>query len=233
MAVGCSHGILSDPVALKAVLKFKAAWKPHFTAHLGDCFDTTAFMKEGRAAESGGAKPIEPDMDRGAQFLEDYKPDLFMCGNHEDRLWKLCRDKNELIAYAAGQLVTKITMLCDRMKCKVLPWEYKQGFRLGNYILCHGTIFSEFAPRDMAEVNGNVIFAHAHRAGMATARRRDGVMGICVGHLMDPALAEYAKPRKSTYAWSQGFCWGYYNDETVIPWLHIQPQGQTEWVLPL
>lgn len=43
LVVGCSHGQMADPKALAAVLKFKESFKPHFTAHLGDAFDTTAF----------------------------------------------------------------------------------------------------------------------------------------------------------------------------------------------
>lgn len=89
----------------------------------------------------------------------------------------------------------------------------------------------------MAETVGGkykgVVFAHAHRAGMATARNWSCTVGYCTGHLMRPELAEYAKVRKSTYAWSAGLVWGEYSDDNTVAWLHVQPQGAMEWRLPL
>jgi hypothetical protein len=232
LGVGCSHGYLADPAALDAILRVKAAWKPHTTVHLGDCFDTTAF-RSGANGTPDESKPVRPDLDSGLQFLRDLRPQIFLAGNHEDRLWRLRSSNNAIVAELSTQIVANIETVCDGMKCKVVPWSYKQGVFLGGWRFCHGTIFSEFAARDMAEVCGNVIFAHAHRAAIATGRRTDAPTGICVGHLMQPELAEYAKARKSTYAWSQGFVWGEYTDSKLVAWLHVQPQGQTTWRLPI
>ena len=233
LAVGCSHGYLSDGDALEAVLRFKRLWKPHTVIHLGDCFDTTAFMKDGAAAGQGGPKPIKPDLDSGHEFLRQLRPNVFCCGNHEDRLWRLASHRNEIVATLAQSIITGIQTICDGMGCEILPWEYKQAFHIGNFKFFHGTIFTESCARDTAEARGNCVFAHAHRASMATGRRDDCPTGICVGHLMREDLADYAKARKSTYAWSRGFCWGVYHQDRLVPWLHVQPQGQKEWVLPI
>ena len=45
---GCSHGQLASRSALNALLKFKADFRPHFTAHLGDFCDTTAWRSGAR-----------------------------------------------------------------------------------------------------------------------------------------------------------------------------------------
>ena len=84
-----------------------------------------------------------------------------------------------------------------------------------------------------AEVWGNVIHAHNHRASMQTGRRTDNPTGVSVGALMDVRKAGYAKNRKSTYAWSAGFAFGEYTDSQTVVWLHQQPQDATEWRLPL
>ena len=231
LAVGCSHGFMADPTALSAVLRFKEVFKPHFTAHLGDAFDTTAF-RSGAKGTKDEAEPIDPDVASGLDFLEKLRPNLFLFGNHEDRLTSLSSHPNAIVACCASKIVHEIKQSCAKMKCAVLDYNYRQSYTLGNYKLMHGTIYTENAARDHAELHGNVIHAHSHRAQMATGRRSDAPTGIAVGCLMDPAKAKYAKSRKSTYAWSNGFVFGFYTDTLLQPWLHVQPQGLSEWRLP-
>jgi len=232
LALGCSHGYLSDPVALKAILDFKSAYKPDTVLHLGDAIDTTAF-RSGAKGSADESSPVEPDLEAGLNFIRELAPHYYLCGNHEDRLWNLQFSPNALVSELAIRVIADIETTCDSLHCQLIPWHYKQHIKLGNYSFMHGTIFSENCARDMAEVWGNCIFAHAHRAGMAKGRRVDNPTGICVGHLMQPTLAHYAKARKSTYAWSQGFAWGEYSDTRTVAWLHEQPQNQAEWILPL
>lgn len=231
LAVGCSHGQMADPKALAAVLKFKEVFKPDFTAHLGDAFDTTAF-RSGAKGTKDEVEPIDPDIASGLDFIEKLRPNLFMFGNHEDRLTSLSSHPNAIIACCASKIVHEIKTVCAKLKCAVVDYSYRQVFTLGNYKMMHGTIYTEHAARDHAELHGNVIHAHCHRAMMATGRRSDAPVGVSVGCLMDPAKASYAKNRKSTYAWSQGFAWGEYTDARTVVWLHVQPQGLAEWRLP-
>ena len=232
MALGCSHGALACPKALAAILKFKQSFKPDLTAHLGDAFDTTAFRSGARGTKDE-AEPIDPDIASGLDFLEKLEPTVFLFGNHEDRLTSLASHPNAIVACCASKIVHEIKQACERMKCEVLEYNYRQAYQLGSFRLMHGTVYTEHAARDHAELHGNVIHAHCHRAMMATGRRSDAPVGVSVGCLMDPAKAGYAKNRKSTYAWSQGFAWGEYVDggKTQV-WLHVQPQGLSEWRLP-
>jgi predicted phosphodiesterase len=237
LAVGCSHGELSDPSALDAVLRFQERWRPDTTLHLGDAVDLPAF-RSGAAGTSDQSRPVKPDFASGVQFIKDLRPQIYLMGNHEDRLWRLQHSPNAVVAEMASTLVREIEGECKQLKCRVVPYGYKQNVVLGSYLFCHGTIFTENCARDMAEsIAGSgysgVVFAHAHRAGMATARNWGCTTGYCTGHLMRPELAEYAKARKSTYAWSQGMVWGEYCDSNTVAWLHVQPQGQKEWRLPV
>lgn len=232
LALGCSHGQMADPDALKAILKFKESWKPDFTAHLGDAIDTAAF-RAGAKGSKDEAEPVDPDVFAGLDFLRKLRLNLYLLGNHEDRLTNLSTHHNAIVACLASKILAEINDECKKMKTLILPYDYRQCYRLANYSLMHGTIFTENAARDHAEVHGNVIHAHNHRAMMATGRRSDAPVGIAVGCLIDPSKAGYAKNRKSTYAWSQGFVWGEYSDATLVPWLHVQPQGVKEWRLPV
>lgn len=222
---------MADPKAVAAVLKFRDAFKPDFVAHLGDALDTTAF-RAGAKGTKDEAEPIDPDVASGLDFLEKLRPDVYLLGNHEDRLSTLSNHPNAIIACCASKILHEIKQRCAKWKCRIIDYDFRSHYMLGNYKLIHGTIYTENAARDHAELHGNVIHAHSHRAQMATGRRADGPVGVAVGCLMDPAKAGYAKSRKSTYAWSQGFAWGEYTDSRAVVWLHVQPQGLSEWRLP-
>ena len=231
-ACGCSHGDLADPEALKAILRFRNHWNPETCIHLGDAFDTTAFRAGARGTKDEAA-PVQPDLLSGIAFLKALRPDVFLCGNHEDRLWNLMEHPNAIVSALATDIVHDIEFTCRKLKCRVVPYNYKAFVRLGDTKFLHGYLFNEQCCRDHAEAFGSCVFAHAHRAGQAYGRRWDNPLGTCVGTLMRISAATYAKARRSTLAWSQGFAWGYYSDTRTITWLHTQPQGQTEWVLPL
>lgn len=232
LACGCSHGELADPKALAAVLRFKAEWKPEFTAHLGDAIDCTAF----RSGAKGGkdeAAAVPPDVFAGIEFLESLRPQVYLFGNHEDRLVNLSTHFNAIVAGYASCILDEIRASSKKIKCQIVPYDYKSFYQLGSFKLIHGTIYTENAARDHAEVWGNVIHAHNHRASMQTGRRTDNPIGVSVGALMDVRKAGYAKNRKSTYAWSAGFAFGEYTERQTVVWLHQQPQDATEWRLPI
>jgi hypothetical protein len=230
MAVGCSHGMYADPKAIEGVLKFKERWKPHMTVHLGDFVDMTPFMSSAR----GKGDAVEPDIGGGLKFLDQLRPNVVLAGNHEVRLWREAASDDEVYSGYAIRLINDITEHCR--KRKALFVEYTgiwQAFQLANYKFTHGTVYGENAPRDMAEMYGNVIFAHTHKVGRMTGRRDDTPTGISVGTLTRRGAMDYANTRRATFAWSQGMVFGYYTDDKLIPWVHEQPHGQDEWILPV
>ena len=231
LAVGCSHGDMIDPSARAAVLQFQKQWKPDTTIHLGDALDMTAF-RAGAKGTSDEAAPIPPDLDAGVSFIRDLKPNVYLMGNHEDRLWKLRNHPNAIVSMLSTTIVGRIQDECSKLKCKIIPYGFKSYYELGDWKFFHGWFFNEQAARDHAEAFGNCIFAHTHRAAYAKARNNQNSTGICVGTLMDIARAEYAKNRRATMGWSQGFAWGEYSDDRAVAWLHEQPQGLQQWHLP-
>jgi predicted phosphodiesterase len=232
MAVGCSHGNMADPVAIKAVLKFRDAWKPHTTVHLGDFIDLAAF-RSGAKGSNDESEPVRPDFDSGIRFLKDLQPQIVLAGNHEDRLWRLRESRSAIVAELATALVSDIERACRQLRCELVPYRYKTYRTLGNYKLMHGYFYNENAARDHAEAFGNTIYGHTHRTALEKGRRDDNPTGICPGTLSNIPNMDYAKTRKSTLSWAQGLVWGLYCDTRTICWLHEQPQDQPEWVLPI
>lgn len=232
LAVGCSHAIYADPIAISAVLKFKREFKPDTTVHLGDLVDTTA-LRGGAKGTPDEAKKIKPDIDGGIKFLRLLEPTVFIWGNHEARITRLQDHPNAIVSYAAEKICEALDEECKKLKCTVVRYTgINQGITFGGYRYMHGVMFNEMAVRDHAEAFGNCVFAHTHRCGIAVGRRSDSPRAYCVGTLTRRENMDYASARRSTLAWSQGFVWGYYGDDWSQLWLHEHNRALSQWVLP-
>ena len=229
LAVGCSHGIY----AVAAVLRFRDAFKPDKVVHLGDAVDMTA-LRSGAHGSNDEAAPILPDVDGGIKFLYQLRPNVFLNGNHEDRIFRDLHSSNAIRSYAAQQICNALHDTFKDIRCEtVLPYDgIEQGITIGGFRYMHGVFYNENHCRDHAEAFGNVVFAHAHRAGVATGRRSDKPKGYCVGTLTRRASMDYAKARRATLGWSQAFVWGYYRDDQSQLWLH-ENNNPGEWLLPM
>ena len=233
MAVGCSHGDQLDPSAHKAVLTFKERWKPDTTFHLGDFLDLAAF-RAGAVNDpnsSDRAASVSDDLSAGIDFLEELRPQHILFGNHEARLYKLAASPNALAAHASTLTIQAIEQTAKKLKARLYPYHIRSYAELGGTKFLHGYMFNVQAIRDHAETYGNCIIAHLHRVGSERARTLDGATGHCTGMLARFDM-EYASARRATLAWSQGFAYGHYTDNSLTVNLCERKSGHP-WLLPL
>jgi hypothetical protein len=97
----------------------------------------------------------------------------------------------------------------------------------------HGYMYSEQAVRDHAEMVGrSVIIGHLHRVEVRPARMLAWAKGYSIGWLGAEDSAAYAKARRATCAWSNGFAFGEYQagGSTCVQIVE-RPKGG-EWRLP-
>ena len=239
LAVTCTHAKHIDPTAWQAVLTFKERFKPNLTLHLGDAIDMTGLMAHGQGSGSKG-DDLSPDIDTGLMHLRELKPQIFLLGNHEDRAYKLAMSKNEATAYGANKACEHIEKTCQKIRCQMIPYTGIEQIKdIADIGFTHGTIYNEMAARDMAVkyCNGSrrkIIFGHTHKVAVASAPTKHGGTGYNIGTLTAKSSLEYAKNRPSTFAWTQAFCWGYYNEELKQSSVHITQRNHDEvWHLPL
>ncbi len=235
IAIGCSHGHLQDPTAIKAVLGFVDRWKPATRIHLGDFLDTAAFRTGARGSKDE-AISLKDDLASGLQLLYDFRATHILNGNHEDRLWRDMDHWQVIRAECACALVGEIRGVAQKLRAKYVE-EYditnaKAMFRFGDTNFLHGYMFNENGIRDHAEHFGRSVIAHLHTPGEARARRSDASTATCVGTLADISRLGYAKTRRSTARWGAGFVWGEYNERECVTWLAKRNQFG-EWRLPL
>lgn len=221
MAVGCTHGHLADPRAIRAMLKFRESYKPDTTLHLGDFTDMAALRAGARrdVDDPDRAQNMADDLLAGLSFLYELEPTYIHLGNHEDRLCALVHSGNAVMSYAAGEVLAKIEVAAKLMKAKIVPYD---GLRpeactlLGDTLFLHGVIFSQSAARDHAETLGmNCVFAHTHRVAMEPARTQRACIGYNIGCGIDLKVS-YAKSRRATSAWGHGFAYGEYCDTACV-----------------
>jgi hypothetical protein len=234
IAVGCSHAFAICPVARKAVLYHIDKHAPAIRIHLGDFCDTAAF-RSGARGTSDESDPVGPDIDSGLTFLREMRATHVLCGNHEDRLWRMRESPNAVVADAAQKAVQAIEDCCNELGAVLVAYDgVFQRLHLGDTTFCHGTMYGENATRDHAEAFGNVVHAHTHRAALAYGRRSDNPRGIGVGTLSCKREHGYAKARRATLAWSQAYCYGgvTHNSSSLNLCLGPHENGTAIWRLP-
>jgi predicted phosphodiesterase len=243
LAVSCSHAKYCCPDAWKAVMTFKSRFKPDTILHLGDFIDLSALMGNGIGSGSDGDE-VTPDIDTGLMHLRELmagcKNPYVLCGNHEDRAWKLTHSKNSVTSYCAHKIVSAIEDTTKRLKARLIPYSgIEQIVDIADIGFTHGTCYGESAARDMAEqyCNGTrrkIVMGHTHRVAIQNARTYHGGTCYNIGTLTSRGALEYAKNRRSTFSWSQAWCWGEYCESLNQSSLQITQRGRGEvWRMPI
>lgn len=240
IAVGCSHGILIDPIAKAATLKMKRDFKPSRVFHLGDWCDTAA-LRNGSKGTSDEGIPICPDIDTGIEFLEELGVTDCTMGNHDERPYRFLQHHNavvkgfaSMLVYGDGKKYLGIEGEMKRLKINwVNSWDIRNYIQAYGFKWMHGYMFGVNCARDHAEAHGNVVFAHAHTPAMQQGRRDDNPTGICVGTLSKIGNMDYAKNRRQTHAWGQAIVYGE-GCGNKIGYIQLHNNGQKrEWRLPI
>lgn len=231
-AVGCSHGHLINDSAADAALRFKKAYDPDTTMHLGDFLDLAALRGGGQVSGADSAESISEDFNAGVNFLRELDPDHVTLGNHEARLYQLAKSPNAIVSHCANGVIGQINDVAKEVGAKLYPYDITKGWvTLGNHKFGHGYMFGEQAIRDHAESIGNCVIAHLHRVGEAPARNVVPATAYCLGCLADIERMHYARQRRATLAWNNGFAWGEYcADQTTVNLVRALPDGT--WRLP-
>jgi hypothetical protein len=229
VAVGDNHGALVSRGDADAFLEFNRTFKPSLKVHLGDNFDFANLRRGADPREEGD--DMDPDLTAGFMFLEKFRPNVFLLGNHDWRLWKAMSDSRGLVRQFAKDTISQIDRACAQMKCRVLPYHSRDGvYKCGNLSFLHGYHAGVGAIAQHARIYRGSIFGHLHCNGQVSERGIDRPTAYCVGGLGDHAKMEYAAQRTATLAWGPGWAYGVINEKTGNYVVRIATKLDGRWV---
>ena len=224
VVVGCTHAQLMIPQAWDALEMVFDKWKPQVLIHLGDYIDTTA-LRTGADGTADEGEDIGLDLDAGLGFLKWYfnRPakSRFLClGNHDVRPHRLVRHPSAKIRYLAQDIVKRTETAFSDLSLRVMPYDIKTGWLdYGGALWGHGYMVGEQAVRDHAEMTGrDTYIAHLHRIEERFGRSLGSPMCRCIGWLGDEHKAGYARHRRQTLAWSNGFLLTEHSETETVSW---------------
>lgn len=197
------HAPFQDEQALSVAKAFQKDFRPHITIALGDWIDSSAF--------STHAKDIEnfDQLDEyliASQLLDDFKPQIWIDGNHEDRLFR------------PGNIPQSYRRLLDHRKwlrfkergIKHHPYSSheKHIYKLGKLSFVHGFSAGQYAAARAASRYGSVVLGHTHRLQIVqlphASYKHTGFNIGCLCRL-DQNYTKTWDP----HGWGHGFGYGY------------------------
>ena len=214
---GDSHGDMADPVAIKAFLKFCDEFNPKIRIHLGDAIDFRA-IRRGVSSEEK-YESMQADYDSGTQFLRDMGANVWLWGNHEDRIDQIAKSTNGIMRDYAARVTQDMHDFAAGQKCQVLPYDVAKGVyelgkvHAGGFRCVHGTSAGINALRAEVTAYNRVIHGHVHTRAHTVNSTFDPSEGYTCPCLCRLDMS-YSKTWKASLRHAHGWLFGIMNNRT-------------------
>lgn len=209
---GDLHGDMQDKETVQALDRFCDSYKPQIKVFAGDLWDFRALRT--KASEDEKRDSMKIDFEAGLEWLHKFKPQHFLKGNHDERLWLAADKKKGPISDYAQTLIDLVESDAKKMKCQILPYDKRHGvLRLGNLKVIHGYAHGVNAARRQAQTYGSVLCFHGHSIQHATIEKIDdcvGRMGGCLCSIDMP----YVTAALNALLWRNGWIYGVLSEKT-------------------
>lgn len=224
------HGDKQDAAANKVFFKFAEIWKPQIRICGGDLFDLRPLRRGASADEM--MESLEKDWEAGTAWLERFKPQFFLHGNHDWRLYNLAERGHGIAGDWAQSKVGKLEDLAKRLRCRMLPYHNRDGIlRLGDTNVYHGFFSGVNAVRQSANTYRKSFFGHTHTIDVARVPGLDRAVAQGVGSLCLKDL-QYNNRHPASLRQANGFPYGLVNEKTGDTRIFQAEEIGGKWVLP-
>jgi predicted phosphodiesterase len=224
------HGDHQDKKACAVFFKFADLWKPDIRVMAGDLWDFRPLRK--KACEEERRESMVKDFQAGLTWLRRFRPNIFLRGNHDERLYDLAEADNGVLSDYAIQGTGEIRRELDRLKCRMLPYDKRNGvLRLGHLKIIHGYASGVNASRSHANVYGSCLFGHTHAIDESAIPGLDRRVARNIGCLCALDMV-YNRAQLTTLKQAHGFAYGISDSRTgeFRVWQAEEISGK--WVLP-
>ncbi len=239
-----NHGDQADPDAITKFHEFCADYNPTHRIHGGDLFDLRPLRRGASADER--AERIELDVTAGEIFLETYRPDTFLLGNHDIRLWEGIHSNCGLTGTCCLQMLKKLQGEVDDKPLiggilkkvgvkRVLPYHRQQGiYSLGDLNMIHGYRATMYPAKSHSENYGpSVLCGHVHKYDVHTPRHYNGGLSMSAPCLADLDM-KYLDRCVAALAHDNGWVFGVVNNRTgkFEMWAVRRQRHDNVWIDP-
>lgn len=228
-----NHGDMVDKEAVEKFLQFCKDWGPKYKIHGGDGMDLRCYRKG--ASQDEKADGIRRDVQAHLLFLDAYKPNIFIEGNHDDRLREIAE---------FGKETSRETEIASDLQQKLDDNYRKRGLTVIRYGVerdwwqapeggpkfCHGKHHNMHIARAHYDTyEGPVVHGHGHRP--------DTYQGASGQALSVPALCRiwdnrYDAKNPGKKKQRNGWAYGYINSKTGRGEGWIVKKEGGEWISP-
>lgn len=206
------HGDKHDPEVETRFLEFDAAWKPTVRIFGGDLWDFRPIRR--KASEDEKRDSMTADYDAGMEFLDEWQPNVFLRGNHDERLWDAKENGTGPLQDLAGKWIDEIDEKLKKMRCLMLPWDKRKGVYLyGHLRVIHGFFAGLYATKQHASVYGSVLHGHTHAIDEAAVPGLEKRVGRACGCLCQLDY-EYNRGQPNSLRHAHGWAYGVVNLRT-------------------
>lgn len=206
------HGDKQDPRAVEPFFKFCDIWKPHTRFFGGDAWDFRPLR--GKANDDEKRESMRVDFEAGLEFIKRFKPNYFIRGNHDERLWELAESGDGVRTDYARIGTAQIEKELKEMNCRMLPYHKSKGvLRLGHLKILHGFFCGVYAARQHALVYGSCLFGHVHDITEHSIPRLERSVARACGCLCELDMP-YAARTPNTLRQAHGWPYGVINTKT-------------------
>lgn len=224
------HGDMQDESANRVLFEFVKMWKPDIRVMAGDLFDFRPLRKG--ASEDERYQSLRDDLKAGKDWFNRFKPNYFLRGNHDERLWDLRDNGKGVAADYAADGVAEIEAMVRAHRCKMLPYHKRDGvLRLGSLKILHGFHCGVNAARQTALIYGSSLFGHVHTIDEHSIPGLERRVARSIGALCRLDM-EYNSRQPNSLRHAHGFAYGVLNERTGH--YHVW-QGECvegKWLLP-
>jgi hypothetical protein len=226
------HGDRQDAKTLAAFYEFDSEWKPNIRIFGGDLIDLRALRKG--ASQEERCDSMRADIDAGQSFLRRWKPNHFLRGNHDERLWEAAASvKDGIVSDYAQRGCLEFETLCARLKIQMLPYHKTRGIlKIGHLKMMHGFGRGGItATRKHAQIYGALLMGHIHTVDESPIPGLERRVARAVGCLCDLDM-DYESRNPDSLRHAHGWAYGVINSKTGAYHVWQAEEIDGTWLLP-
>jgi hypothetical protein len=205
-----SHGDMQDDTSVAALFDFMADWKPTVRVHAGDAWDFRNLRRG--ATDDEKAASLADDWSAGSELLTRFfdggKRNVFLRGNHDERLWYFRNSATGLLRDYATDGIKRVEEIMRRRRVTMLPYDSALGVcALGKLNVLHGYHCGVGACRQHAAIYRNCVFGHVHTIESAPVPSLDPSEARSIGCLCIRDM-DYCNAKTAKLRWGNGWAYG-------------------------